>query len=188
MKNLRCCVIAVVCFAFPILLGSCKKEVSTINAEEIRSICNMAVMECYYHNRAVTTKDNKILGLISLGESSFWMEYSAKIKVGVDASLIAIDVDGTTVKIKLPKPKNLTKPNILDDTITTFSSEGGKTRTTGTERIKAKNDANEKMVAELLANTTLMHNAEERVKKILESYIEQIGKLSGVEYTVKFVE
>lgn len=188
MKSVQCRIVAVACLALSIFLGSCKKEAPTaINAEEIRSICNLAVMECYYHNRAESTRVDKIaFGLGGTKERSFWTEYTAKIKVGVDASQIVIDVEGTTVTIKLPKPKNLSKPNILEDTITTFSSEGGKTKITGNERLQAKNDANKNMVTELLENSTLMRNAEERVKEILKSYIEQMGKLSGVEYTIKW--
>ena len=64
MKNIRRCAVGIVCLLLPVLFGSCKKkvvEVPTLDVEEMRNICNLAVMECYYHNIAKTKQTEKVL-------------------------------------------------------------------------------------------------------------------------------
>lgn len=190
MKNIRCCAVGILCLLLPVLFGSCKKEVvevPAIDTEEMRSICNLAVMECYYHNIAKTKQTDKVLwGIAGTSEKSYWAEYEAKIKVGVDANQIDIAVEGDTVTIRLPQPKNLTKPNIDEGSMKFFSSEGSKTKITADKRLEALSIANDNMVNVLLENSSLMHNAEKRVKEMLKSYVEQIGEFSGVEYKIKW--
>ena len=114
------------------------------------------------------------------------MDYTAKIKVGVDANQIDIAIEGDTVTVRLPKPKNLQEPNIDEDSMKFFSSEGGKTKIPADKRLEALGIANDNMVNVLMENSTLMHNAEKRIKEILKSYVDQIGEFSGVEYKIKW--
>ena len=190
MKNIRRCAVVIVCLLLPVLFGSCKKkdaEVPKIDVEEMRSICNLAVMECYYHNIAKIKQTELLLwGLAGTSEKFFWMDYTAKIKIGVDANQIDIAVEGNTVTIRLPKLKNLQDPNIDEDSMKFFSSEGSKTKIAPNKRLEALSIANDNMVNVLMENSSLMHNAEKRVKDILQSYVDQIGEFSGVEYKIKW--
>jgi len=187
MKNIRCYAVYMVCLLMPVLLGSCKKktaDVPAIDTEEMRNICNLAVMECYYNNVATLSKEDSFFW--GKSEKSHWIEYTATIKVGVNASQIeiSVDYDTDTVMIGLPQPQNLTDPNIVEDSIKSISSEGLKTKIPPKERFEAIDKANDNMVNDLMKNETLMNNAEKRVKEILKNYVDQIGELSGVEYKI----
>ena len=54
---------------------------------QIRSICDLATLECYYHNVAKSTKE-KGSGLAHLGEKErkFWIEYTGVVKIGIEMS------------------------------------------------------------------------------------------------------
>ena len=68
---------------------------------QMRSICELAVMECYYHNVAKFQQEtNGILWL--KGEKHFWIEYSGIVRYGIDASLVDVQADGTNVTITIP--------------------------------------------------------------------------------------
>jgi len=180
----KICFLSVFCALF---LISCSPDVrqpaAAIDIEEMRSICNLAVLDCYYHNVAKLNRQEK--ALLRNTERTIWMDYTAKIKVGIDASLLTIAVDGAAVTITLPAPKALQKPNIIEDSITYFSSEGkDTTKITPEERLEAVGIANANMLSTVRENSSLMLNAENRVKEILKSYVDRIGELSDTAYTI----
>ena len=172
-------------FAFTILASifvSCNKKPKVVlDSDEIKNVCNMALLECYYHNNA---KLNKTTSSIISTERTVWMDYDAKIKVGIDASKIDITVNGRYVTVKIPSAKVLQRPNIDPDSFKFFASEGEKTKIPQEELLAAKDLANKAMQDALKVNSTIMSNAEERARKIIESYIKEIGKLSGVDYAI----
>ena len=73
---------------------------------QIRSICDLATLECYYHNVAKSTKE-KGSGLAHLGEKErkFWIEYTGVVKIGIEMSDVKMDVNGTSVQITIPRAK-----------------------------------------------------------------------------------
>ena len=73
---------------------------------QIRSICDLATLECYYHNVAKSTKE-KGSGLAHLGEKErkFWIEYTGVVKIGIEMSDVKMDVNGTSVQITIPGAK-----------------------------------------------------------------------------------
>ena len=60
---------------------------------------------------------------MSTTDRTVWMDYEAKIKVGINASQINMNVNGKYVTVKMPAAKVLQRPNIDPDSFTFFASE-----------------------------------------------------------------
>lgn len=75
---------------------------------QIRSICELATLECYYHNVAASTKE-KGKGISHIGEKDreFWIEYSGVAKLGVNMSKVDMEVNGKDIVITIPKAELL---------------------------------------------------------------------------------
>ncbi len=73
------------------MLVLAKEEVNIAANEpalsQVRSICELATLECYYHNVAKSTK-TKGTGLAHVGEKErkFWIEYTGVARIGIDMS------------------------------------------------------------------------------------------------------
>lgn len=180
LKKLFLCLLFII---FIISITTCNNSLPKFDSEEMRNICNLAVMDCYFHNIAKLHK--KAEGFMSK-EKTIWFEYTAKVKFGIDASLIDVDVYKNLVTIRLPQAQVLQSPNIIDDTIRPYSSADGliKTKITPEEKLLAQETANISMIKQLNENRTLVQKAETRIKIILTNYINQIGDFSGVEYKI----
>ena len=169
------------------------KEEENIAANEpalsqIRSICELATLECYYHNVAKSTK-TKGTGLAHVGEKErkFWIEYTGVAKIGIDMSDVSMKVDGTCVEITIPDAKILEKEVKTideDDYIATSDSWFNKNPITAEEQTQAVNDAQDEMVAAVEKNKALLASAQERAKTLIENYVTQLGEAAGVEYQV----
>ena len=69
----------------------------------MRSICELAVMECYYHNVAKYMEEDAAGIWLWKKDKHFWIEYSGVVELGVDASLVSMELQGDTVTITLPE-------------------------------------------------------------------------------------
>ena len=91
--------------------GDKKEEEKTANMEpevtQMQSICELSVMECYYHNVAKYYEEDAEGFLFWEKDKKFWIEYSGIVTIGVDASLVSMEVDGTTVTITIPEAEVL---------------------------------------------------------------------------------
>jgi len=166
-----------------ISITTCSINSPRFSTDEMRNICNLAVMDCYFHNIA---KLNKPAQNLLAKDKTIWFEYTARVKFGIDATLLEVDVNKNIVLIRLPKPKALQVPNIMDDSINLYSSADGlfKTRISPEEKLLALQNANENMVHQLNENLALVQKAENRIKIILGNYVRQIGDFSGIEYKI----
>ncbi len=93
---------------------------------QIKSICELSVMECYYHNVAKYNLEDAEGILLWKKDRHFWIEYKGIVKLGIDASLVSFDVKDTSVTVIIPKakvfgqkvePKSLTKESFVVDKI-----------------------------------------------------------------------
>ena len=73
----------------------------------MRSICELAVMECYYHNVAKYMEEDAAGIWLWKKDKHFWIEYSGVVELGVDASLVSMELQGDTVTITLPEARVL---------------------------------------------------------------------------------
>ncbi len=158
----------------------------------VKSICNLATLECYYHNVAKSVKESGS-GLAHQGEEDrvFWIEYTGIAKIGIDISEVKMEVDGDTIVITLPKA-TLISLEIQTPEEDNYIAEKDKSvlwysvSITAEDQTAAISSAQEQMEETVESNTALLTNAEDRAKKLIENYITQIGNLTGSTYTIEW--
>lgn len=157
---------------------------------QVRSICELATLECYYHNVAKAVKEAGT-SILNIGEKdrTFWIEYSGTVKLGIDMSKITMKVKGDTVTIKMPAAQVLDvtiDPDSYTEDSFVANKDGffNKNEITSEDATKAVKAATEDMEQIATENAALLLNAEERAQKMIENYIEQLGDLTGRTYNI----
>lgn len=160
---------------------------------QIRSICNLATLECYYHNVAKSTKTaGTQLSDCFEKDREFWIEYTGVAKIGIDMSKVSMEIVEDTVTVHMPEAK-LLSVDILESDLNEGSyianTDGrlNPNKITAEDQTSAINDAQNKMATSVKENTTLLLNARIRAEKLIENYIVQIGDITGVSYRIKWV-
>lgn len=160
---------------------------------QIRNICELATLECYYHNVAKSTK-TKGTGITAIGEKDreFWTEYTGVVKIGIDMSEVAMEVKDTEVKITLPAAK-LLESHVDESTYNAesciFSEDGfiNKNKITAEDQRAAITNAQLEMENQVINDKSLLLNAQNRAQTLIENYINQLGEMVGVEYTITWI-
>lgn len=158
---------------------------------QVRNICNLATLECYYHNVAKSIKQPES-GITHVGEKerTFWIEYTGKVRLGIDMSKVTMEINGSDVEISIPEAKVLDTSidkKTLDEN-SYISSEDGWNRNliTASDQTKAIDDAKKGMEEEVKKNASLLLSAQSRAKTLIENYINQLGEVCGVKYHIKW--
>lgn len=160
--------------------------------EQIRSICTLATLECYYHNVAKAVKPAE-KGILHIGEKdrTFWIEYTGIAKVGVDLSEVSMQVDENVVRITIPDAKlisiNVDKTTFNQDSFVFSEDSWNENKITSDDQTKAVKDAQETMKKAVETDKTLLMTAQTRAMKLIEKYIEQIGEMSNVKFKIEWV-
>ena len=191
MKKL---ILLVVTMALSVSLIGCSNQKEVVNKEpeitQIRSICTLATLECYYHNVAKSVKTAGE-GIAHVGEvdREFWIEYTGVAKVGIDMSKVSMTIDGSNVEIKIPEAELIGKVDIEESWLNyIFSNDGlNKNEITVDDETKAINDAQKEMQESIKNNKTLLLNAQSRAQELIENYVVQIGKITGVDYKITWI-
>lgn len=181
---------------FSMLVGCAEKNTKTAGQEEpeitqIRSICEMATLECYYHNVAKAVKEPE-KGILHIGEKArkFWIEYDGIVKLGIEMTDVKMRVDGESVKITIPKAKVLdvkvNETSYNKDSFVVDSDGFNENKITAEDATKAVNDAKKQMKKTAQENSALLMNAQDRAKKMIENYIHQLGDITGVNYKISW--
>lgn len=157
---------------------------------QIREICNLATLECYYHNVAKSTKEPGS-GLLHLGEKEriFWIEYSGSVTFGIDISKVTMEIDGEQINITIPGAKLLGMSDYKFTEDSYISSDDGlnKNPITAENQTEAIAAANEQ-IRQLFANDeALLMRAQNRAKRLIENYIDHLGELSGTAYQINWI-
>ncbi len=192
MKKFVVCFLVVIITLFSV---SCSKEEKVIQEPDItqvRSICNLATLECYYHNVAKSEKTagDGISGWFEK-DRTFWVEYTGTAKIGVDMSKVKMEIDGTNVTIVMPEAELLSigiDESSLSESSFVFSEDSwfNSNKITANDQTAAINAAQENMEEAVKNNSALLQTAQNRAKELIENYINQLGKVSGVEYVIKW--
>lgn len=175
-------------------LAACgeKKEEIVINDKpevaQMQSICNLSVMECYYHNVAKYYEEDATGAWFWAKDKKFWIEYSGIVTIGVDASLLSVEVDGTTVTITIPEAEVL-QCEVDEDSLTSdsFIVDAKSADITAEDQTYAFAQAQEDLWNTAASDTTLLSQAQERTKQLLEDYVQNIGDAFGIKYTINWV-
>ena len=190
MKKLRSTLICVMAL---LSLTACGKagmnsESMEPKTSQMKAICELAVMDCYYHNVAKFTEEDAEGFLLWKKDKNFWIEYSGVVTLGIDASLVKVEVSGSEVSITIPSA------SVLNCTVDSSSL-------TEDSFIVAKNSAKIQAEDEVYAfeaaqtyleqaaadDTALLASAQQRAQELLEEYITNIGKAVGQEYTITWI-
>ena len=175
-----------------VLTGCGKQETVQMpepKIEQVRSICNLATVQCYYHNVAKSEKKAE-KGLTHLGEKDrkFWIEYTGIANLGIDVAEVQMNVDGTEIEVTLPEAKllniSIDRKTLNEDSYISSADGLNKNEITAEDQTAAINQAQQEMQKTVAANTTLLLNAQNRAKKLIENYIVQLGEAAGVEYHI----
>ena len=172
--------------------SACKNsEVESVEMEpdttQMKAICELAVMDCYYHNVAKFKEENAEGFLWWQKDKHFWIEYSGVVTVGIDASLVSIDVNEEEISVTIPKAKVLTcivdSASLSKDS---FIVEKNSAQITAEDEVAAFAAAQDKLKESASNDTALLASAEQRAQSLLEDYITNIGNAVGKKYTFQW--
>lgn len=163
------------------------KETTVPGESQIKSICELATMQCYYHNVAKYYEE-KAGGILGTKDRKFWIEYSGVVTIGVDTSKVSMVVDGDVVTITIP-PAKVLSCKVDENTLTedSFIIPKDSARVEAEHQTAAYKEAQEKMRKAANDDTVLLTSAQTRMQKLLEDYVNNIGNCTGRDYTIRWV-
>lgn len=179
------CILTITCTAC-----SSKKEEINIEPQisQMKSICELAVMECYYHNVAKYTEEDAAGILWWKKDKHFWIEYSGVVKLGIDVSLVSIEVEDSQITITLPEAEvqgckvdssSLTEGSyIVDKNSADIKAE---------DEILAFKEAQIQLEETASKDKALLAEARQRAQTLLEDYVTNIGNAVGKEYSINWI-
>lgn len=158
------------------------------NVSQMKSICELAVMDCYYHNVA-KFKEEGVSGVLWWQKDKhFWIEYSGIVRLGIDASLVNMEVDDTKVTITIPEAKVLScKVDSSSLTEDSYIMDKDSVAITAEDEVKAFTEAQRQLEESASGDHALLSAAQQRAQALLEDYITNIGNAVGKEYTIIWV-
>ena len=185
--------LAVLCLVVCMLFSACgKKEEAPkedLSLTQMKSICELATLKCYYHNVAKITKEKDVLWWDTTAE--LWIEYSGIVKLGVDITNLDMQVDGNQVTITMPKAKVLScqvdQTSLDKDSYYTNREGLGAEKINADDQTEAIKTAQENMLENVQSDESLLQQAQNRAQDLLEQYVKNVGDAMGKTYEVSFV-
>lgn len=182
------------CFSFlmaagMLLLSGCGTSVEEPALQpditQMEAICELSVMDCYYHNVAKFYDEDAERFLFWTKDKEFWIEYSGIVRLGIDVSQVDIQVDGDTVTVTLPEAKVL-GCKVDSDSLSeaSYIVANGSAKVTADDQTEAFAAAQEDMEKAAASDTTLLTMARDRARQLLEDYIRNVSEFSDHSYTI----
>ncbi len=170
--------------------GNTKNQTTKVEPEvsQVKAICELATMDCYYHNVAKYKEEDAEKFLWWGKDKQFWIEYEGVVTIGIDTSLVKIEVKEEQVTITIPPAKVLDckvdKNTLTEDSyIVAKNSADVKAE----DQIDAFAVAQSDMERAAAEDTTLLANARQRAQKLLEDYVNNIGNSVGKQYEINWI-
>lgn len=164
---------------------------SSLKAEpessQMKMICELATMECYYHNVAKYLEEDASGWWIWSKDKEFWIEYSGVVSIGIDTSNLKIELDGEKVTITMPEAKVLGSK--VDETTLTEESFYIAEKSASIEaedQTAAFKEAQANMEKKASEDTALLGAAQQRAEQLLTDYINNLGNAMGKTYTIQW--
>ena len=155
--------------------------------EQVKTICQLAVLECEYHNLAkIEQKDaSKFLWMIK--DKRFWVEYSATAVLGIDADQVSMELQGDVVSITLPRARVL-NCKVNGDSLSkdSYIVDKDSAPVTAQDEVAAFQDAQDGLQKTVEADNNMMNLAQKRAEELLRNYVNSLAKATGTEYQVEF--
>lgn len=190
MKKLKSLLIIItVCLT---MMGCGKEEKTTYDMEpqvsQMKSICELATMKCYYHNVAKYSEEDASGFLFWTKDREFWVEYAGTVTIGIDASKVKMEVLDNTVTITIPPAKVLSCK--VDETTLNEDSyiiAKNSAKVEAEHQTEALKEAQAKMQESANMDTALLASAQQRAQKLLEDYVNNIGNCVGKQYKITWI-
>lgn len=189
MKKLACLLAcAVLAGSLAACGGSAQKNTMEPETSQMKAICELAVMDCYYHNVAKFEDENASGVLFWQKDKHFWIEYSGVVSLGIDVSRVTVEVDDAVVTIAIPEAEVLrcqVKSDELSENSYIVAKDSAKI--SAEDEVAAFTQAQADLEKTAAADTTLLSSAQQRAQNLLEEYVRNIGELTGKDYTIQWV-
>ena len=191
MKNTKfTCVILITLLSINCLFG-CGSQKQKPDFSSIKSVCELSTLKCYYHNVATYEKNaHGLLKVFGSGYKKIWIEYSGIVNLGIDINKVDISEPDTNNVITIKIPDAEVQSTSLDKSTLSepLTDKGVFTKITTEEKTEALSSAQQNMKETAQKDTSLLAQAKEHAKLILQGYINNLGEEINEEYTIKWVD
>lgn len=191
MKNTKfTCVILITLLSINCLFG-CGSQKQKPDFSSIKSVCELSTLKCYYHNVATYEKNaHGLLKVFGSGYKKIWIEYSGIVNLGIDINKVGISEPDTNNVITIKIPDAEVQSTSLDKSTLSepLTDKGVFTKITTEEKTEALSSAQQNMKETAQKDTSLLAQAKEHAKLILQGYINNLGEEFNEEYTIKWVD
>lgn len=155
---------------------------------QVKAICQLAVLECDYHNLAKYQDGQKVERFLWMTKGKrFWVEYSATAVLGIDADQVSMELQGDVVNITLPRARVL-NCKVNGDSLSkdSYIVDKDSAPVTAQDEVAAFQDAQDGLQKTVEADNDMMNLAQERAEELLRNYVNSLAKATGTEYQVEF--
>lgn len=193
MKRFWMVVLMVLCLAFAgcgeeQAIEEVKGSVVRPDSAQMKAICELATMDCYYHNVAKYYEEDAERFLFWTKDRQFWMEYSGIVQIGIDISQVRIEVENDVVTVTIPQAKVLGSKvdadSFSEDAVITARNSAD---VNAAHQVQAMEEAQAKMLRTVEEDANLLTYATMRAQSLLEDYITHIGELAGRDYRIVWI-
>lgn len=155
--------------------------------EQVKTICQLAVLECEYHNLAKFEQKDASKFLWMIKDKRFWVEYSATAVLGINADQVSMELQGDVVNITLPKAQVL-HCKVNGDSLSpdSYIVDKASAPVTAEDEVYAFQEAQDGLQKTVEADNNMMNLAQKRAEELLRNYVNSLAKATGTEYQVKF--
>ena len=156
--------------------------------EQMKAICQLAVLECDYHNLAKYQDGQEVERFFWMTKGQrFWVEYSATVVLGIDVNQVSMELQGDVVKVTLPKAEVL-RCKVNGDSLSpdSYIVDKDSAPVTAEDEVRAFKDAQNNLQQTVEADSDMLDLAQTRVEELLKNYVTSLAKATGTEYRVEF--
>lgn len=121
-------------------------------------------------------------------DKHFWIEYSGIVRMGIDVSLVKVEVEDMQVTITIPEAKVL-KCTVDSESLSqnSYIVDENSAQVEAADEVLAVSEAQRQLEETAAKDKTLLANAQQRAKSLLEEYIKNIGEAVGEEYKIDWI-
>ena len=148
-----------------------------IDEQDIKAICEITTLKCYYNNVA---KIHKEANNIFQKDRDMWIEYEGYAELSFNASELNININGDEITIEIPNVNvkvNYTKETLNEDSYI-CSTDGllFKNKVTAEEQMQAIEQAQQEMKKEVETNSSLQNQAISQLESVIRNFINKIAE------------
>lgn len=189
MKKVVAVLLAILLSLSVAACGGKEQELANMEPEvsQMKAICELAVMDCYYHNVAKFEEEDAEGFLFWKKDKKFWIEYSGVVTLGIDVSQVEVEVTETQVTITMP-PAEVQRCRVDSSSLTeeSFIVADGSASIDAEDEVAAFDAAQTALEDTASRDSVLLANAQQRAQSLLEDYIKNVGNMVGKEYSIQW--